>query len=194
MHRPLIRPKSDDTPALYSPTLVGTTYAHIRQRRDAVGSALLALEREGRLRRKDVDAGVASPPELTCEGIPRYGDTNRAKDGARRGWAIGLWSQNREEWQIVDLAAQAYGLVTTSLYETLGPDVAEYMWVKPENTDRSALIAVQYQSLSALDHLCISKSPLLSTQARFEVPQLEGDCDLGPARSSRAGPPRSVGR
>ena len=40
---------------------------------------------------------------------------------------MGVWSGNREEWQVVDLACQGYGLVSVSLYETLGPDVAEYM-------------------------------------------------------------------
>lgn len=40
---------------------------------------------------------------------------------------MGVWSKNREEWQVVDLATQAYGLVGVSLYETLGPDVAKYM-------------------------------------------------------------------
>jgi hypothetical protein len=51
------------------------------------------------------------------------------KNGARRGWAVGVWSKNREEWQVVDFACHAYGLVGVSLYETLGPDVAQYMSV-----------------------------------------------------------------
>ncbi|KIJ44209.1 hypothetical protein M422DRAFT_30387 [Sphaerobolus stellatus SS14] len=39
---------------------------------------------------------------------------------------IGIWSQNKPEWQIVDLAAQAYSKVTVSLYDTLGPNAVEY--------------------------------------------------------------------
>ncbi|KAF8590444.1 acetyl-CoA synthetase-like protein [Ramaria rubella] len=40
---------------------------------------------------------------------------------------IGLWSQNRPEWQVVDLAVQAYAKVSVSLYDTLGADAVEYI-------------------------------------------------------------------
>jgi long-chain acyl-CoA synthetase len=112
---------------VYGTTLIPTSYATIQARRNAVGSALLALERSGRLRSPKVGASSTSPPEITHPGIPHYGNNNRAKNGARRGWAVGVWSKNREEWQVVDMACHAYGLVGVSLYETLGPDVAQYM-------------------------------------------------------------------
>ncbi|KAH0830405.1 hypothetical protein J3R83DRAFT_1799 [Lanmaoa asiatica] len=35
---------------------------------------------------------------------------------------VGIWSQNRPEWQIVELALHAYGKVGVSLYDTLGID------------------------------------------------------------------------
>lgn len=127
--RPLIPSgllNSSDAPT-YGNTLVGTTYGKIQARRTALGSALLSLERSGRLRSAAVASSQPSPPELTQEGVPYFGNHNRVKHGARRGWAVGLWSKNRDEWMIVDLACQAYGLCSVSLYETLGPDVAEYM-------------------------------------------------------------------
>lgn len=40
---------------------------------------------------------------------------------------VGIWSQNRPEWQLVDLALQAYGKVGVSLYDTLGKDSVEYI-------------------------------------------------------------------
>ncbi|WVQ85698.1 hypothetical protein IAT38_007864 [Cryptococcus sp. DSM 104549] len=110
---------------IFTTTLIPTTYAQARARRNAFGSALLALEREGRL--VNPKASGVTPAEITFEGVPSYGEENRLKGGARRGWAVGMWSKNREEWQIVDLACQAYGLVGVSLYETLGPDVAQYI-------------------------------------------------------------------
>lgn len=109
----------------FATTTIDTSYATIQQRRTALGSALLSLERLGRLRDPRAAPEQPSPPEITYEGIPSYGD--KLNQGARRGWAVGIWSGNREEWQIVDLACQAYGLVSISLYETLGPDVAQYM-------------------------------------------------------------------
>lgn len=112
-------------PPTYGTDLIGTTYSTVQTRRNAIGSALLALEREGRLRVKGDDE--STPVEITHEGVPAFGDQNRVKAGARRGWAVGLWSKNREEWQMVDFACHAYGLVGVSLYETLGPDVAKYI-------------------------------------------------------------------
>lgn len=129
VRRPLLTSHSTDPSQVptYGTDLIGTTYATVQERRTALGSALLALERGGRLRSPQVPASTVSPPEITHPGVPHYGASNRVKNGARRGWAVGLWSPNREEWQIVDLACQAYGLVSVSLYETLGPDVAQYM-------------------------------------------------------------------
>lgn len=42
-------------------------------------------------------------------------------------YGIGLWCQNRPEWQITDLAAMSQGLYTVSIYDTLGPDTTEYI-------------------------------------------------------------------
>ncbi|OCF43256.1 long-chain acyl-CoA synthetase [Kwoniella heveanensis CBS 569] len=122
-------PKALPTEINYSRTLIPTTYENIQFRRSAIGSALLTLERDGRLRSNHPSANItgASPPEITHPGVPHFGNANKAKHGARRGWAVGVWSKNREEWQVVDLACQAYGLVGVSLYETLGPDVAKFI-------------------------------------------------------------------
>ena len=40
---------------------------------------------------------------------------------------VGLWCQNRPEWQLTDLAAMSQSLYNVSLYETLGPDTTEYI-------------------------------------------------------------------
>jgi long-chain acyl-CoA synthetase len=111
----------------YGTNFINTTYAQVQTRRNNVGSALLALEREGRLGGREGTAAGVLPAEITHPGVPYFGNSNRQKAGARRGWAVGVWSKNREEWQIVDTACHAYGLVGVSLYETLGPDVAKYM-------------------------------------------------------------------
>lgn len=42
-------------------------------------------------------------------------------------FGVGLWCQNRPEWQITDLACMSQGLYTVSLYDTLGPDTTEYI-------------------------------------------------------------------
>ncbi|KAG1749004.1 uncharacterized protein EDB91DRAFT_1111955 [Suillus paluster] len=40
---------------------------------------------------------------------------------------VGIWSQNRPEWQLVDFALHAYNKVGVSLYDTLGKDSVEYI-------------------------------------------------------------------
>ncbi|KAJ2916843.1 hypothetical protein MD484_g3554, partial [Candolleomyces efflorescens] len=40
---------------------------------------------------------------------------------------VGIWSQNRPEWQLVDIALHSYNKVGVSLYDTLGKDSVEYI-------------------------------------------------------------------
>ncbi|KAI9815692.1 MAG: hypothetical protein M1827_002088 [Pycnora praestabilis] len=42
-------------------------------------------------------------------------------------YGVGLWCQNRPEWQITDLACMSQNLFTVSIYDTLGPDATEYI-------------------------------------------------------------------
>ncbi|KAH6621301.1 hypothetical protein B0J18DRAFT_432117 [Chaetomium sp. MPI-SDFR-AT-0129] len=42
-------------------------------------------------------------------------------------YAVGLWAQNRPEWQITELALLSQSLWPVSLYETLGPETSEYI-------------------------------------------------------------------
>ena len=45
--------------------------------------------------------------------------------GSQHG--VGLWCQNRPEWQITDLACMSQSLFTVSLYDTLGPTSSEFI-------------------------------------------------------------------
>lgn len=40
---------------------------------------------------------------------------------------VGIWSPNRPEWQLIDIALQSYNKVSVSLYDTLGKDSVEYI-------------------------------------------------------------------
>lgn len=42
-------------------------------------------------------------------------------------YGVGLWCQNRPEWQITDLACVSQSLYSVSIYDTLGPDTTEYI-------------------------------------------------------------------
>ncbi|KAI9843379.1 MAG: hypothetical protein M1838_002634 [Thelocarpon superellum] len=44
-----------------------------------------------------------------------------------RQYPVGLWSQNRPEWQLIDLACGSQSLFSVSLYDSLGPETSEYI-------------------------------------------------------------------
>ena len=51
-----------------------------------------------------------------------------AREGVHgANYGVGLWCQNRPEWQITDLACMSQSLYTVSLYDTLGPEASEYI-------------------------------------------------------------------
>lgn len=50
-----------------------------------------------------------------------------ARQGVVGKYGVGLWCQNRPEWQITDLACMSQSLYGVSLYETLGPDTTEFI-------------------------------------------------------------------
>eukprot|EP00914_Ancora_sagittata_P016313 GHVO01032513.1.p1 GENE.GHVO01032513.1~~GHVO01032513.1.p1 ORF type:complete len:836 (+),score=159.96 GHVO01032513.1:362-2869(+) len=48
-------------------------------------------------------------------------------EGAREMRMVGVFSKNREEWLLLELAANAFGLTLVPLYETLGNEALEYI-------------------------------------------------------------------
>ncbi|KAJ5714538.1 uncharacterized protein N7483_011719 [Penicillium malachiteum] len=42
-------------------------------------------------------------------------------------YGVGLWCQNRPEWQITDLACMSQSLFSVSIYDVLAPDATEYI-------------------------------------------------------------------
>ncbi|ATY58485.1 AMP-binding enzyme [Cordyceps militaris] len=65
-------------------------------------------------RRKNFGAGLAELHE-------RIGHPKKSQ------YPVPLWAPNKPEWQIVELGCMSQGLFTVSLYETLGPDTAEFI-------------------------------------------------------------------
>lgn len=47
--------------------------------------------------------------------------------GVRQREFVALYSQNREAWVVAEQACNAYGMVTVPLYDTLGPEAAEFI-------------------------------------------------------------------
>ncbi|KAI7283964.1 acetyl-CoA synthetase-like protein [Hortaea werneckii] len=86
---------------------------------------------------------------------------------------VGLWCQNRPEWQIVDLGCVSQSLFSVSIYDTLGPDTTEYI------IDHASLTAV----CSSLNHIptllklaprCPSMKIIISMDPLTEGSELPG--------------------
>lgn len=75
------------------------TYEEVEEERTAIGSALGALAKQGRL----------------GEGL------------GQSEWTVGTWTLNRPEFMIVDLSCLAYSRRTVSLYETYDAASAQYI-------------------------------------------------------------------
>ncbi|KFY65883.1 hypothetical protein V497_01247 [Pseudogymnoascus sp. VKM F-4516 (FW-969)] len=65
------------------------------------------------VRRRNFGAGVVELHKSVGVTGDRYG--------------VGLWCQNRPEWQIADLGCMSQSLFTVSIYDTLGPETTEYI-------------------------------------------------------------------
>ncbi|KAH8691114.1 putative AMP-binding enzyme [Talaromyces proteolyticus] len=44
-----------------------------------------------------------------------------------KNYGVGLWCQNRPEWQITDLACTSQALFSVSIYDVLGPETTQYI-------------------------------------------------------------------
>lgn len=64
-------------------------------------------------RRKNFGAGVV--------------ELHRKAGVTEEKFGVGLWCQNRAEWQISDLGCMSQSLFTVSIYDTLGPETTEYI-------------------------------------------------------------------
>ena len=94
-------------------------------------------------------------------------------------YGIGLWCQNRPEWQIVDLAAMSQSLYTVSLYDTLGPQASEFII-------RHADLACVATSLNHVSLLLKLKSRLPNLKLIVVLDNLEPAHNEHPDNSKQA--------
>ncbi|GAB7340640.1 hypothetical protein MBLNU457_7038t2 [Dothideomycetes sp. NU457] len=103
-------------------------------------------------------------------------------------YGVGLWCQNRPEWQIVDLACSSQSLYSVSLYDTLGPGTTEYII----NHASLACVAASLNHIPTLIKLaprCPSLKIILSLDPLSEGTELPGNskADLLNAMAAGAG-------
>ncbi|KAL5332707.1 hypothetical protein BJX70DRAFT_392777 [Aspergillus crustosus] len=135
---------------------------------------------------------------------------------ARPGqYGVGLWCQNRPEWQITDLACMSQNLYSVSIYDVLAPDATEYIinhaelscvvaslphvveLIKLKPSLPSLKIIVSLDSLDAGEQTGHSKRALLESVAAgydlaiYSMDQVEA---LGAASNRPYNPPKPSDR
>ena len=103
-------------------------------------------------RRADFGVGIKELHNREGVTLPSYG--------------VGLWCQNRPEWQITDLACMSQSLYTVSLYDTLGPEASEYII-------RHAELACVVTSLSHVSTLLKLKPRLPTLKLVISLDELD---------------------
>lgn len=93
-------------------------------------------------------------------------------------YGVGLWCQNRPEWQVADLACMSQSLYTVSLYDTLGPDASEYI------IKHAGLTSV-VTSLNHVGALLRIKPRLPNLKILIVIDSLEPTSNEDPALSKR---------
>lgn len=96
-----------------------------------------------------------------------------------RQYGVGLWCQNRVEWQVADLGCVSQSLYTVSLYDTLGPEAGEYII-------NHASLACVVTSLSHVSALLKLKSRLPKLKMIVVLDPLEPAANEDPALSKKA--------
>ena len=88
-------------------------------------------------------------------------------------YGVGLWCQNRPEWQIVDLACMSQSLYSVSIYDTLGPDTTEYIINHASLTSVCTSVS-HIPTLLKLAHRCPSLKIIISLDPLSNGSELPG--------------------
>jgi len=79
---------------------------------------------------------------------------------------VTIYSQNRAEWVITDLACHAYSFVVVALYDTLGEDASEFIL----NQTQSPIVVA---SIDHIPHLIQMKPKLPNLKVIVSMDELE---------------------
>lgn len=93
------------------------TYAEVNQRKRNLGSGLLRALQASRL-----DRLLESHQKIL-----RHESSAPTFNSGRHSFILSIFSANRVEWMLTDLACSAYSITNTALYDTLGDGVTQYI-------------------------------------------------------------------
>ncbi|KAI7868627.1 hypothetical protein BDF14DRAFT_1792338 [Spinellus fusiger] len=141
-------------------------------------------------RKTDLKTGIAGPYEWqtyrqVSHRIDNFGSglmntiNHTLKDTRTKGIPIAIWSTNRPEWTITDMACAAYGLTIVALYDTLGPDTVEFV-INHSNIETVVCSGDHVADILKQRHLLPSLKLVISMDTLEEnTPQLPGCTSKG---------------
>lgn len=110
-----------------NPEFVSNTYGEVNRRRHLIGSGILASLKANKF--KDLNLKSHQKIETHTEKYHDYG--KNTPSGILReencSFIVSIFSANRPEWILTDLACSSYSITNTALYDTLGAGVSQYI-------------------------------------------------------------------
>ncbi len=101
-----------------------------------------------------------------------------ARHGIRRGDRVAIWSENRPEWNIADLATLAVGAVDVPIYTTQSLDQVEY--ILNDSAARAVFVSAPFLDkvlelkprLASLERIFVFDEPAIEDEAITRAEQL----------------------
>lgn len=100
------------------------SYSEVNERRMDFGSGILHVLKNNPFKLKDSKCHAKIGNHL--RDWRKYGEP-RPQENENWSFIVSIFSANRLEWVLSDLACAAYSFGNTSLYDTLGPDATRYI-------------------------------------------------------------------
>lgn len=101
-----------------APEYVSQTFAETDTQKTQMGSGILHVLQHSPFRIPGLEAH---------DKISTHYADYRSFSSTKTSFILTLWSSNRPEWVVTDLACGAYSISNTVLYDTLGPSASEYI-------------------------------------------------------------------
>ncbi|KAK6459565.1 long-chain-fatty-acid--CoA ligase [Scheffersomyces xylosifermentans] len=126
------------------------TYNEVNQKKRNLGAGLLYSLQQNPYKDSTVEAHRKIDDHIRdwrSYGIPNLATDNQNEVIEKSvSFIISIFSANRYEWILTDLACGAYSITNTALYDTLGPDVTKYIL----ELTRSPLVVCSHDKIAGI--------------------------------------------
>ncbi|KAG5422221.1 FAA24 [Candida metapsilosis] len=126
------------------------TYKEIHAKKNNIGAGIIRSLNANKYLDLNLEAHKKIANHLKdwkSYGVPNYLRDNKDRIIEKScSFILSIFAVNRLEWMLTDLACSAYSITNTALYDTLGPDVSQYIL----NLTGSPIVACTVDKVKAL--------------------------------------------